>query len=49
MLIFAITMLVIILWIAYETWRSPIYDEDYNIVRPERNLKDLFRMIKNNL
>jgi len=33
----------IILWITYEIWKSPLYDDDMFIIRKERTFKDLFK------
>lgn len=34
-------------WLTYEVWRAPLIDEKYNIIRPTKTLKDLFKR-KNN-
>jgi hypothetical protein len=36
-------VVVAILWIAYEVWRAPLIDDNYNIIVPAKKLKDLFK------
>jgi hypothetical protein len=31
------------LWIAFEIWRAPVVDENDNIIRPTKKIKDLFK------
>jgi len=32
-----------IVWMVYELWRAPLVDENFNIVRPTKTFKDLFK------
>jgi hypothetical protein len=32
-----------VLWIAYEVWRAPLIDDEYNTIVPAKKLKDLFK------
>jgi hypothetical protein len=35
---------VAVVWIAYEIWRAPVYDDDgLTIIKPQKTIKDLFR------
>lgn len=43
MIILIISLICFLLWISYEVWRAPILDNNYNIVRPAKTLKDLFK------
>lgn len=36
----------ILIWMAYEIWRAPLLDNDYNIIRPTKTLKSLFKTKK---
>ncbi len=40
---FAIVLLVIGVWLAFEIWRAPMVDENENIIIPGKQLKDLFK------
>ena len=40
MVFFIITILS---WLAYEIWAAPLLDDDNNIIRPTKKLKDLFK------
>jgi len=43
-IILAIILISVVIWIAYELWRAPLYDEDtMKIIRPGKTLKDLFK------
>lgn len=43
-IILGITLILVIIWIAYELWRAPLYDEEtMKIIRPTKTLKDLFK------
>jgi hypothetical protein len=42
-MILALFVVVAILWIAYEVWRAPLIDDNYNIIVPAKKLKDLFK------
>lgn len=35
--------LVLILWLAFELWRAPHLDENGNIIKPTKKIKDLFK------
>jgi hypothetical protein len=43
MMYFAIVLLVIGVWLAFEIWRAPMVDENENIIIPGKQLKDLFK------
>ncbi len=32
-----------ILWIAYEVWRAPLIDDNYNTIVPAKKFRDLFK------
>ena len=36
-------VLIVVLWLAYEIWRAPLYDHNNNIVQPPKKLRDLFK------
>ena len=38
----------ILVWMAYEIWRAPLLDDNYNVIRPTKTLKSLFRIKNNN-
>ena len=40
---FAIGLIVIGLWMAFEIWRAPMVDQDENIIISGKQLKDLFK------
>ena len=42
-MILALFVVVAILWIAYEVWRAPLIDDNYNTIVPAKKLKDLFK------
>lgn len=44
--IIAITVLSFLLWFSYEVWRAPLLDNDYNVIRPTKRLRDLFKYKK---
>jgi hypothetical protein len=46
MLGLAIGLIVSALWLAFEVWKAPVYDEDMRLIQREKNLSDLFK--KNN-
>lgn len=31
------------IWIAYEIWRAPLVDQNDNIIKPTKRLRDFFR------
>lgn len=35
--------LVLILWLAFELWRAPHLDENGNVIKPAKKIKDLFK------
>ena len=43
MIILVVVFISLLLWISYEVWRAPLLDHNYNIVRPAKTLKDLFK------
>ena len=42
-LIYLISALISIVWLRYEVWKSPMMDNDGNIIRPEKKFNDLFK------
>jgi hypothetical protein len=43
-IILGITLISVVIWISYELWRAPLYDEaTMKIIRPTKTLKDLFK------
>jgi len=43
-IILVITLISVVIWISYELWRAPLYDEaTMKIIRPTKTLKDLFK------
>jgi hypothetical protein len=43
-IILGITLISVVIWISYELWRAPLYDEStMKIIRPGKTLKDLFK------
>lgn len=38
----------ILIWMVYEIWRAPLLDDNYNVIRPTKTLKSLFRIKNNN-
>ena len=46
-IILGITLISVVIWISYELWRAPLYDEaTMKIIRPTKTLKDLFKKKK---
>jgi len=43
MMYFAIGLIAIGLWMAFEIWRAPMVDQNENIIIPGKQLKDLFK------
>lgn len=43
MIALVIISVLLLVWISYEVWRTPLLDDNYNIVRPAKTLKDLFK------
>lgn len=43
MIILVIIFISILAWISYEVWRAPLLDNNYNIIRPAKTFKDLFK------
>jgi len=54
MIYLGIFAIAIALWMAYEIWRAPLLRADrddettFTTVRPERGLKDLFKLFRQN-
>ncbi len=38
-----IAVVVLILWIGFEIWRAPHLDENGNVIKPAKKIKDLFK------
>lgn len=38
-----IAVVVLILWLAFELWRAPHLDENGNVIKPTKKIKDLFK------
>ena len=38
----------ILTWMTYEIWRAPLLDGKYNVIKPTKTLKSLFRIKNNN-
>jgi hypothetical protein len=36
-------IITILSWLAYEIWVAPLVDDNYNIVVPQKKLRDLFK------
>jgi hypothetical protein len=49
-LIFGTIVVGIILWVAYEIWRAPMYEErpdgSFKTIKPQKKLSDLFKKKK---
>ena len=43
MIILVIISIFLLAWMSYEVWRAPLLDDNYNIIRPTKTLKDLFK------
>ena len=43
MIVLVIISILLLMWISYEAWRAPLLDDNYNIIRPAKTLKDLFK------
>lgn len=43
MLGFIFGVLAVIAWLSYEIWKAPIFDDDMNVIQPEKKFKDLFK------
>ena len=42
--IFILVIISFVIWIAYELWRAPLYDEQtMKIIRPTKTLKEIFK------
>ncbi len=35
--------LVLALWVVFELWRAPHLDENGNVIKPTKKIKDLFK------
>ena len=45
--IFIVIIVLISVWLVYEFWRAPTYDEEtMKVIRPTRTLKDIFKKNK---
>ena len=38
-----ISLIIIWIWVMYEMWRAPMMDDNGNIIKPTKTLKDLFK------
>ncbi len=43
MIVLVIISISLLAWMSYEVWRAPLLDDNYNIIRPTKTLKDLFK------
>lgn len=43
MIFFALGLIGIGVWFAFEIWRAPMVDQNENIIIPAKQLKDLFK------
>ena len=43
MTIFILVIILVIIWLSYEIWAAPTYDDNMNMIKPEKKLKDLFK------
>lgn len=43
MIIFILAIMLVIIWLSYEIWSAPTYDDNMNMIQPEKTLKDLFK------
>ena len=42
--IFILVIILVIIWLSYEIWAAPTYDEEtMKIIKPEKKFKDLFK------
>lgn len=41
--IFILAIILVIIWLSYEIWAAPTYDDNMNLIQPEKKLKDLFK------
>ena len=48
MIYLAIFAFMVALWITYEIWRAPLVDQNDNIIKPQKTLKNLFYGKKRN-
>ena len=48
MIVLLITLILVGLWVSYESWKAPMFDDKMNLIRDERTLKDLFSFLKKN-
>lgn len=44
--IFILAIILVIIWLSYEIWAAPIYDDNMNLIQPEKKLKELFKKKK---
>jgi len=45
-IIFGAIIIFVSVWVIYEIWRAPLYDNQHNQIRPGKTLKDLFKKNK---
>jgi hypothetical protein len=45
-LIYLLSVLISITWLAFEVWRAPLFDKDYNVIEKEKTFKDLLQKLK---
>jgi hypothetical protein len=38
-----IASIILFLWMAFEIWRAPHLDDNGNVIKPAKKLKDLFK------
>jgi hypothetical protein len=41
--IFILVVIVSFIYLSFEFWRAPVYDENLKLIRPPKKLKDLFK------
>ena len=46
MIVLLLTLVLVALWISYELWKAPIFDNKMNLIREEKTFKDLFSFLK---
>jgi len=40
---FIILLILCTIWLSYEVWAAPTYDDNMNLIQPEKKFKDLFK------
>ena len=43
MIIFILAIMLVIIWLSYEIWSAPTYDNNMKMIQPEKKFKDLFK------